>query len=316
MQPSLFKKIVAILGSVVVLSALTIPTLNADESGGASGGSDTGGGGSGGDSITLLKIIAENTTNILAKVNNVPEYITQMLSYILNMQAPDTDNPATADMQTNFASTGAAIAANANSQMALIPQLNTDQLGTDANATTLPNANDLLYSTLLNQLYFNPDPRNTPGQPPSVNPPYNYLRNASGIAISHTMPKFNWRGKPADITRYVNYYNTAMSVQSFNGFVLANLLAEAQAGNNLTTAQMNLVAAASDSEKWFKTIAGEEIGKVLRQILMFESQSYVLQTQMLQTMKQQLAAQAMANSLLVAVNQTNEKTLLNDAQGT
>ena len=302
MQSNLLKKIAALSGSAVILSALSVAPSSAEEAG------------DGGASVGFLKTIAENTTNILAKVNDLPNYVMKMLEYAFNMQAPD-DAESSKTMQEQFALTGKAIADNANAQMGFISTLNTDQLGKDATKETLPNANDLLYSTILGQPLYTPDPRNTAGSPPAVNPPLNYIKNASAVAIAHTTPRFNWRGTPANITKYVNYYNTTMAVESYGGYILSNMLAEAQGGNALTTAQMILVAQATDSEKWFATIAAEEIGKVLRQLLMFESQSYVLMTQMLQTQKQMLAAQVMTNSMLIAANQANEKTMLSDAQG-
>jgi hypothetical protein len=267
----------------------------------------------GGNDSAYLKKIADNTDAILVKVNDIPAYIVKMLEYVLNMQKID-DSEATTNMQKEFATTGKNIVDNASLQLAAQPTLNTDLLGSDITKASFPNANDVLYSTLLGQPLYNPDPRNKAGAPPTVNPPYNYVKNAAGFNLAHIAPSTSWQGKERDYSRYLNYYNTVMSVESFSGYVLSKQLAELQNGNALTTAQASLVTQASDSN-WIATIASEEIGKVLRQILIFESQTYVLMTELLQTQKQLLAAQVMSNTLLIANNQTNESHLLSSAQG-
>jgi hypothetical protein len=59
----------------------------------------------------------------------------------------------------------------------------------------------------------------------------------------------------------------------------------------------------------------EKIGYVLRQILLYQSQTFVLMTQIVQLQKQMVSAQVMTNATLVAVNQVNERVLAADAQG-
>jgi hypothetical protein len=112
----------------------------------------------------------------------------------------------------------------------------------------------------------------------------------------------------------MHYYNTVMAAESFNGYVLANQYAESQTNNGLSQAQLSLVTQASSSD-WIANVASEQMGMVFRQLLMFESQLYVLMTQMLQTQKQLLIAQAMTNALLIATNQMNEGILASKAQG-
>lgn len=290
------RKIAILIGMAIAASAVYVSPLRAD------------------DATAYLKQIAQNTTDILTDVSTLPNYISTMIQYALNVQKTD-DSQQTKDMQGNFAATGSAIISDVAQQLASQPTFNSDLLGTDATKETLPNGNDLVYSTMLGQPLFNPDPRNKPGAPPTANPPYNYIKNAAGMSLSHTLPRFNWRGAPTDLTKYTNYYNTIMAVESYNGYILSNQLVELQNGNGLSTAQMNLVKQASDSANWLAPVAAEEIGKVLRQILIFESQSYVLTTQLLQTQKQLLAAQVMTNALLIANNQTNEGIMLAKAQG-
>jgi hypothetical protein len=216
-------------------------------------------------------------------------------------------------MQSSFATTGQAIVQDANAQLSLQPQLNAALLP-NVTASTLPYANDLVYSTLLGQPMLTPDPRNKPGAPPTANPALNYIINAGGLSLPHAMPQTGWRGTQYNYQQYMHYYNTVMAAESFNGYVLANQYAESQTNNGLSQAQLSLVTQASSSD-WIANVASEQMGMVFRQLLMFESQLYVLMTQMLQTQKQLLIAQAMTNALLIATNQMNEGILASKAQG-
>lgn len=290
------KKFVVLSGSAVVLSGLFLsPTFAADD-----------------PVLQVLKQIEQDAREILLRVNDLPVYIGKMMELAFNLQKND-DSASTASLQGNFATTGNMIVQDTNLQVSAIPSFNKDLLG-DANAQNMPWANDVLYGTMLGQPMFNPDPRNEVGKPPTANPPYNYIKNIAGINLPHTLPKPNWQGTDENKARYIAYYNTVMGVESFNGYVLSNQLADLQNGNALTTAQMNLVTKASSSD-WLAEVSSEEIGKVLRQLLIFESQNYVLTTQLLQTQKQLLAAQAMNNALTIAANQTNEGINLQRAQG-
>src|SRR3990167_1504811 len=255
----------------------------------------------------ILTAIQQNTAKILSAVNNIPLYITQMIQFALNMQMAD-DSKSTQAMQASFATTGNAIIQNLGTQLTLAPKLNADLLQ-GATQTNLPFANDLTYSSLAGAPFFNPDPRDRPGAPPVSNFQYNYIKNASAVGITHAAPQAAWRGGTIDYKRYANYYNTVMAAESFGGYALSQQLADAQNNNGLSQAQASLVAQASGSA-WIATIASEEIGKVLRQILMFDSQLYVLMTQVLQTQKQLLTAQVINNSLVIAANQMNEFLLV------
>jgi hypothetical protein len=273
----------------------------------------------------LLAQIAANTAGILTNVNNLPNYMQSLGNYIISWMTNDTSS-TTQQMQGSFANIGGAIVQDSTTQTALQAQLTATQFSppppasplTPANLSapanspnsilnSLPNINDLAFATML-------------GKPPSpkapnvAKSPYNYIVNASGITLPHAMPGMNWQGTLTNQIKYRNYYNTLMSIESFNAYVLSSQYAEAQSGNALTTAQNTLVSQASSST-WIAQIATEELGKVLRQILMFESQSYVLLTQLVQTQKQMLAAQVMTNSILIASLQNTESLLVSNAQG-
>lgn len=263
------------------------------------------------DSDSCLKAIMQNTYETLGKVNTLPDYLNQLGQFAASWLAVD-DTTSTTEMQANFANSGAFITQAMSGQYTDPVQLAADLYGQPkTNFTTpsnrpsildvLPNVNDITYSSVI-------------GFPPVVKAPvtpYNYIKVASGMSIPHTMPGLTWQGKSDDINRYRNYYNTVMAVESFNGYILNNQYTNPQ---SFTTAQASLINQASGST-WLAQVATEELGKVLRQILMFESQSYVLLSQMAQTQRQQLAAATMTNSLLILNNQQLESYLSAKAQG-
>jgi len=120
------------------------------------------------------------------------------------------------------------------------------------------------------------------------------------------------RGTETDIKNYQNYFNTVNAIQSFNGYVLSGLYAESKGGNQFNTTQLALLQQTSQPS-WLNQIASQELGKVLRQMLLFQSQTYVLISQLIQTQKQLLIATTMTNSLLIANNQLNETVLYSRA---
>jgi len=147
---------------------------------------------------------------------------------------------------------------------------------------------------------------------------YNYVLNAAGITIPHLYPQTAWRGQPYDQAKYKVFYNTVTSIQTFNAYVLGRLYAEyltSQSGTGYTQLQNKLIQDAS-STNWFTDVStNESIGTVIRQILMFESQLFVIFTQMLDTQRQMVTAQTMTNTLLMLQNQGNEDLLLKNARG-
>lgn len=252
-----------------------------------------------------LKIIAQNTSNMLIKLNNVPDYINTMVQFAVNMQRSD-DSPATSEMQANFAKIGLLLSKDYVMQQGMQMQINGDVLG--PMVKSLPNKNDLVYSSLLAAY----DP-NDPNSKAALASAYNYIRNASGVGLATAPPRGTATGVNADA--YKAYYNTVTSVKSFNAYVLSNRLAEMLNGNGLNPAQTALQVQASSSN-WIAQVATEELGKVVRQLLVFQSQSYVLLAEMLQTQKQMLMAQAMTNALLIAANKENEDKMYDQAQST
>lgn len=258
-----------------------------------------------------LAIIAQNTTDILAKVNDLPTYLTDLAELAQGWLNPDTSD-ATSNLQTNFTSLANAVLKDKSTQLSTQQKLLTDFFGTGVTQTTLPYANDLTYQTLLGQPYFSPDPRNADGN--TVDSAYNYVKNASGINISHTAPSTSWKGSTTNQIKYSNYYATISAVQTFNAYVMSTLYADFTNGGQVDTLQTTLMQQASSSD-WFTQAASENIGVVLRQILIYDSQIYVTLNHMLQTQREMLAAQAMSNTLVIIGNQFTESSLLGKATG-
>lgn len=299
MRIRLIKKVLILMTAALSVSMVAVGPLRAADNAGPD----------------YLKLIYDNTTQILNRVNSLPNYITKMLELSFNLQKED-DSTTTQTMQSNFASIGQLMQQDYVTQNSLQLQVMADlvnqpvsgfNLGADQNGSvlkTFPYINDLAYSTMLG----------LPPAPKGAANPYNYLKNAAGFGLMHDQPGGAWQGGADARQKYRGYYNTIMAIQSFNAYVLSNQYADLKNGNTFTNTQLDLAKQASDSN-WIATIASEEMGKVLRQLLMFQSQSYVLMTQMIQTQKQMVIAQAMTNSAIIAGNLPNEYALAKKAQG-
>lgn len=260
------------------------------------------------DGEGYLKQIADNTYGTLQKIND-----------FVNSWLQKDDTSATSQMQTYFGTLGNLILKQLDLDSELNLQLAADLFNQPINnfkATangaptvlqTIPNVNDLVYSSILGKPLI-------PSAAKNANPAYNYLKNASAMTIQHVVPGLTWQGDIEAQNRYQSYYNTIMSIESFNAYALSGPYTEGQGGNSFTVTQAQLIKQASDS-KWLAEVAQQELGKVFRQILMFSSQSYVLLSQIVQMQKQLLTATVMTNSLLILANQTGENLLVSKAQG-
>ncbi len=258
---------------------------------------------------------------ILQRVNNLPASLVQLGTYIENWTNADTTDTSSS-MKTTFQQLGQLISQDEDTQLSLQPGLNGALFGNDgSNALSLNGgkpaktqaqasltfANDITYSSLLGAPYFAKDPR------PNVNYAQNYVLNASGSNLYHALPTPGWHGSSASVMRYQSYYNTIMAATSFNNYVLSGVYADK---GQFTTLQKSLITQASDPSTWFAKVASENIGVVLRQLLMYQSQVFVLLTEMIQLQRDTLSAQAMNTSVLIANGQLNESTLAASAQGT
>lgn len=246
---------------------------------------------------------------LLININKLPIYLNQLTKMALSWLAPD-DSSSTATLQSSFTALINAKLQDAKTQSDSQQKFLTDFLGNPPSQDKFLNANDITYQTLLNKPYFSPDSRS------NVDPAYNYTQYAAGLNIRHLMPSPNWipdRQHPA-VTMYTNYYNTASAVQTYNGYILSELYADAKNNNRSKQTQDSLIQQANTSD-WFTQIASENLGIVLRQILLYNSQTYVLLAQILETQKKLLASQVMNNALLIAVNLEAENRIYSKASG-
>ena len=320
------KKFSLTVSVATVLSFIFIPSLHAQTAAASTGtAAGTGGTTAGGGTVSCVGVnclppLLTTTNNILAIVNTIPAYLnTYVTPFILNLKAPD-DSDQISKMQASFATLGQTFTANYTNQLSLQQQLMasvvnqplssfTPQGNNPATIMTLiPNINDLAYSTML-------------GLPPVMNknqpftPNLNYVTYTGGANLNHVIPNAGWQGTEVDRTNYKNYYNSVVAVESFNSYALSNLYTDLINGNNNTTTLQNSLIAQASNSAWLIQVASEEIGKVLREILIFQSQSYVLLSQLLQTQKQLLTATVMTNTLLILNNRINENYMTAKAQG-
>lgn len=270
--------------------------------------------GAGGDANALLKQIASNTYHMLEAINNVPNYLDSITQQAISWLAiEDKDDSYIVKTQGDFANLGSLLAQANTNQKNAQTQVAANFLNVDAkNLTTptkspkiletLPFINDITYASLIG----------APPVPQASFNPSDYLSNSLGSSIPHITPSNNWPGKPLNKLIYSGYYKSIMAANSFGAYVLSGLIAENQNGNKLTALHDKLITEASESS-WLAQIATEELGKVLRDILLFQSQNYVLMTKSIELQKQQLTAQVLTNSLLVSTNTLSEVTMFQKA---
>lgn len=262
-----------------------------------------------------LSEIANYTYRVLEAVNNTPDFFEPLSKYALSFLQPD-DSDITATLQQDFTKLSNAVLLNDKQQVDYQPIFLNDfftRNGKDPMPTTasLPFANEVTFTTMLGKPYFK-DPEQENGQ--FVDSALRYVENASGQAVPHTAPKLNFAGSQADQDKYKSYYKTISAIQTFNTYVMSELYVNAKNKYNLSKAQLKLMQDATNADTWFKQVATEDLGIVLRQILLFDSQIYVLLINSLQLQKQMVAAQTMANSLMIIGNQFTEQTLLANAE--
>lgn len=303
------KKFIRWASILSLISLFSVSTVYAqDEASGGGGSTSESGGSSAGDAA--LEDIAANTGNILHLLQNLNALALQWIS-------PDTSQ-TTATMQANFAAFGSLINQNLQSQSALQTELENAIIPPEAaegqGGPPPVNSAEYLYSTILAASAApstsGGSGKSKPGESADP-PPLAYIKNASGINLTSTIPSAGWQGSKADQDRYGNYIKTILAVKSFNAYVLGSQYVD---GNQLNIAQNALVTQAADSKTWFAQVASESIGTVLRQILIYESQIYVVLTQILQYQKQMASLQAMTNTMLIANGQDSESLMAERAQ--
>lgn len=323
------KKLAGLISLVIVCSLFSLSDLRAQATGSTAAAPSSGtstSADSSGASTQYLQKIEENTRGVLDRLNNIPTYLGD-LGVLIRAWVTADDSDTTANLQANFTELSTLLNNQAAGQDTLLVKTNTDLLNNDVgsvynanndannaiiiNNKNLPYANDLVYSTLIGKPYFSSDPRKRSGGSSTIDPPYNYIRNASGINLYHPFPATNWQGSTDDLSRYQNYYNIVMAAESFGAYVLSRQYADA---GQMNTLQTKLITQASDPSKWFAQVASENIGFVLRQILLYESQMFIMLTQLVQTQREAVTAQIMTNTILIGNNQLSEGLMISNAK--
>lgn len=296
----------------------------------------------------LLAAIKVDTDAILVAVQRLPNQIQQMITAALNAYMQQTwlkpDDAASGLSASSLipsftALDGILLSDKANQddpqfQLKLIaamlhqPLSSFSSIGNKGPQVLLsvPNLNEITYTTLLGVPPINLKNATSAGDPALA-----YIRNASTENFVHELPPpltvtvdsatgaQTWDSPvpvkdKASLLRYKLYFDTIMAAKTFGGYVLSDQYADK---NQLSQTQSDLLKKASDTSPngWYANIASEDMGSVYRQLLMFESQNFILMTQLVRTQKQLLTAQVLTNSLLIANNRLNEGLMADKAFG-
>lgn len=288
-----------IAAMTTLLAFLTIQTARADST-----------------DVPYLTNIQNYTNTIMGVINQLPSYLGNLSTLATTLLASDNGGGSPIDWSANWtnqqswlSTLGSDALSNETNQYALQQTLLTNFFGSSNISAGNPNnINDLSYSTLLGAPLLNPDPRS------GVDAATNYLVNASSLGIPLTAPEDGWQGDKTSQKVYKNFYNTITSVQTYNAFVLSRLYEDGKTASNDNSLRKQLITQSSSSS-WFTSVISNDLGWVLRQLLLYSSQTYILMDQLLQTQKQAAATLAMTNTLIIANSLIQSNQLLQKAQG-
>jgi hypothetical protein len=263
------------IGISVAISLVTVPSCYAQSA----------------TELLLAQILATSQT-ILNKINQLPAYIQDITQMAQSWNTTKDDNNVIGNNQAGFATLSNTDATAISQQIALSQEFTKAFL--TAGSTSMPfNSYELGYSVLLNQP-ISPVPGENANdrQQKLEEAKKNYLKYISGSDILFKQAQNGWNDDTKK--QYQGIYNTAASISSYSAFLLSGLYTN----QTKETTRTNLVHQATSSS-WFTQVATESLGLVLRHILMYTSQSYVELSHISKAQQDQLAIQAMTNSLLV-----------------
>lgn len=262
--------------------------------------------GSSGLSAKLLADIRQYTHDILDRVNKLPDYI-QAMTALATSWLDSTDESKSIEINGSlFSMLASARNANIEDQINQTKASTRLFLGKNNKIETI---NDFSYTTLLGAPLVSPN-KTTGDLTQSIN---NYIKNASGSNLPMVAPDPEWKNQSQERQDYYTLYSTLASVQSYNSYIFNKAYADRQGRTRYPegipsrkkgdAASVQDILAASvenaSSTKWYATVASESIGLVLRQLLVFTSQNYILLEKILETQQDALMAQAMTNTLLM-----------------
>lgn len=260
---------------------------------------------------TLTEKYLRFITQFTFDTSQAAYYMSFDLLALLNSWILPDKTDTTSKLQLTFVNNTNAMVQNSDTQNSLQRSLMKNFLK-GVTASNVDYVNDFTYQTLFGKPYIKKDPR---GQ--KIDASLNYLKNVAGLNIFHQIPAPNGKGKGSDQDKenYRNFYTTISAIQSYDAYVLTELYLTNLGGKDSFSKKQNALMEQASNSTWFAQVASESVGVVLRQILMYNSQTFVLLTELLKTQKQMLAAQAMSNTLLVLGNQFTESQLLSRATG-
>lgn len=262
--------------------------------------------GEGGLGAEILEAIREDTHAILEKVNKLPDYIQIITAMALSWTDTNDESKSIAVNGSLFSMLATARNLDLKEQIDLTKNATLTFLGKN---NKIPNVNDYAYTTLLNAPPVTPNKLTGPLESSADN----YIKNVSGTSLPMTAPSPEWRTQGQDRQDYYHLYTTLAAVQSYNSYVLNKVYAERQQrmqypsgipnrkkGDAASTQDIltTMVESASSTD-WYTRVGSESIGLVLRQLLMFTSQNFILLKKMLDTQQDMLLSQAMTNTLMM-----------------
>lgn len=280
------------LSKKIVFSLLTLLVFSNPASSQTEGAAAAGGGGI----EKWLRLIEDHTRKTLEIVNKLPGYLEDVTIMAKSWNQTEDEKKIIPENQELFGTLNEAYGSSEKSAER-INLTNTMTLkylkagsSNATNPSTPPNANMLAYPILLGKPLF-PDEKYKANSKQYMQA---YLDNVANV--NYPLPQLDptWSDKNPYKKLYANYYNSMASIQSFNNFVLSGLSRQTE----IEEKSKALSDKASDSA-WFEQVATEDLGLVLRHILMYVSQSYVQQNRITQLQQQQLTAQVMTNTLLM-----------------
>ncbi len=122
--------------------------------------------------------------------------------------------------------------------------------------------------------------------------------------------------KEDDKKKYFDYYKSLTAIQSFNNYILTRMKSDYEVeGDPRTNSLRNQLVRVASARNFQEEIASKSSGKIMRWLLLFTAQNYVLNTQIQQSLRQLVIAQAMNNSLMILFNTPNENQLIRNAKG-
>ena len=238
--------------------------------------------------LIQVRNISNTTAAMLSTINRLLTGVNNIGIYLLNIIQADT-SPETGKLQNTLATLSDELKKNTNVNGDLQNNLLINLLG----SKKLPAHDTLLYSNMF-----------IPNSPYAVD----YISNVGGLKTKHYSPETFEYKDDASKNSYTNFYNSVMSISSFNAYVLSSMGSE----NNLNQIQEKLISEAGDSN-WFKKIMTDPISNILRRILMYQSEQFLFFNELIKVQKQLLYAQVMTNTLLINYGKTNEAVLIRDS---